>query len=77
MHAQCPPTAANDYVPILEDLTFSASVTEICRNITTLEDGFLESDETFNLDLTTTDGNVILNPDRAVVTIVNDDGESL
>ena len=62
-----------DYVPVIEDLTFSASVPRICRNVTTVEDTISENDEDFTLTLTTADGSVNLNLDKAAVTITNDD----
>ena len=65
--------APGDYVPVAEALTFSASETRICTNVMTNDDTIFENDEDFGLILTTTDGNVILNPDEATVTIDDDD----
>ena len=66
--------APGDYDAITEVLIFSASVTRICRNVSSVEDDILEEDEDFTLTLTTTDGSVNLNPDEANVTIIDDDG---
>ena len=65
--------APGDYSAIAEDLTFSASETRICRNVTSVEDDILEEDEAFLLTLTTSDNTVILRPREATVTILNDD----
>ena len=48
-------------------------MTRICRNVSSVDDDILEEDEDFTLILTTTDGSVNLNPDEAVVTIIDDD----
>ena len=65
--------APGDYVPVIEDLTFSASVPRICRNVTTVEDTALEDAEDFTLTLTTTDSNVTLFPQEARLSIIDDD----
>ena len=59
----------------MEDLTFSADVDRVCRNVTTQDDTILEDDEEFTLTLTTTDGSVNLVPDLATVTIVDNDSK--
>ena len=65
--------APGDYDAVAEVLTFSASVTRICRNVSSVEDDILEEDEDFTLTLTTTDGSVDLSPDEANVIIIDDD----
>ncbi len=47
----------------------------LCFNVTSLEDDLLEADEDFNLNFGTADENVILDPEMAVVTIVDNDRE--
>ncbi len=56
-------------------LTFTPSVMRVCFNVTTVGDDILEGDETLNLGLDTADENVILDPEMAVVTIVDNDRE--
>ena len=58
----------------MDDLTFSAIVNQVCRNVSTIEDDILEDDEQFRLTLTTTDTSVNIDPPEARVTITNDDG---
>ena len=41
--------------------------------MSSVDDDILEEDEDFTLTLNTTDGSVNLNPDEAVVTIIDDD----
>ena len=65
--------APGDYDAVEEFLTFSASVNQICRNVSSVEDNILEEDEDFTLTLTTTDGSIDLNPDEARVIIIDDD----
>ena len=66
-------SAPGDYDAVLEVLTFSASVTQICRNVSSVEDNILEDVENFIITLTITDGMVNLIPDEARVTITDDD----
>ncbi len=47
----------------------------VCFNVTTVGDDLLEGNETLNLGLDTADENVILAPEMAVVTIVDNDRE--
>ena len=65
--------APGDYDVLTEILIFSASVTRICRNVSSVDDDILEEDEDFILTLNTTDSSVNLNPDEAIVTITDDD----
>ena len=46
-----------------------------CFNVTTLDDDILEAEEDFNLNLNSTDENVVLDPEMAVVTISDNDRE--
>ena len=67
--------APADYVAVAEDLTFSASDTRICRDVTLVDDTTPEDDEDFTLTLTTTDVNVMLTPNEATVTISDNDSK--
>ena len=57
-------------------LTFQPGETELCIQITIIDDVILEDNETFSVGLITTDQAVILNPSSATVTILNNDSES-
>ena len=46
-----------------------------CVNVTILSDIFVENDEVFAVHLSTEDRSVILNPDRADVTITDNDSK--
>ena len=67
--------APGDYITVVEDLTFSADVDRVCRNVTSQDDTILEDDEEFTLTLTTTDGSVNLAPDQATFTIIDNDSK--
>ena len=66
-------SASGDYVPVTADLTFSASLIRICRNVTSKDDTILEDDEDFTLTLTTTECGLNLTADKATVTIIDND----
>ena len=65
--------ASEDYVPITVDLTFSTSISRVCRDVTSEDDTILEVDEDFTLALITTDSSMNLTSDEATVTIFDDD----
>ena len=67
------PLAGTDYTAVMDDLTFSASVNQVCREVSTIEDDILEDDEQFRLTLTTTESRVIIDSPEATVTIANDE----
>ena len=54
-------------------MVFSATVTRWYTQITINNDALLEDDETFSVNLETNDPAVILSPDTAIVTIVDED----
>ena len=56
------------------DLTFS-SAGSMCVDISVMDDGDLEMDETFNLMLSTEDTSVTLGNSMTVITIQDGDGE--
>ena len=64
-----------DYQALTVQLTFTSSMTEICRDITIINDVFYEDPENFNVILTTVDPDVILNPDTGTITVLDEDGK--
>ena len=54
-------------------VVFSATVTRWYTQITIVNDELFEDDETFSVSLETDDSAVILSPDTATVTIVDED----
>ena len=54
-------------------MVFSATVTRWYTQITIVNDELFEDDETFSVSLETDDSAVILSPDTATVTIVDED----
>ena len=68
--------AGEDYTAISGMiLTFMTSVTEISITVTITDDDLVEIDENFFGDLTTTSGDVIINPAEAEVTILDRDSK--
>ena len=65
-----------DYQTLSVMLTFTDSMTTICRNVTIVNNDFYEDPESFNVRLTTLDPDVTLDPDMGTVTILDDDGKS-
>ena len=63
-----------DYQSLSVQLTFTSSMSEICRNVTINNDIFYEDPENFDVILTTTDDDVTLIPDTGTVTINDEDG---
>ena len=69
-------TAVNrDYEAVSQSLTFSATTSRVCFDTVTVDDDLLEDNETYRLTLTSDEPGLTLDPDMAVVTIVNDDGK--
>ena len=54
-------------------VVLSATVTRWYRQISIVNDELFEDDESFSVSLETDDSAVILSPDTAVVTIVDED----
>ena len=54
-------------------VVLSATVTRWYRQITIVNDELFEDDESFSVSLETDDSAVILSPDTAIVTIVDED----
>ncbi len=65
--------AHSDYNAVDVDLVFDASTVGLCVSLATIEDSFFEEDEEFFLTLTTSDPDVVVNPEVATITILNDD----
>ena len=68
-----------DYAqPAPTDLTFLPGTTQQCASISISDDAVLEIDESFSVQLTSTDPAVILSPSAssATITIENDDSKS-
>ena len=63
-----------DYDVIMTELMFTTS-TLACANITIVDDESVESNESFLLILHTTDQTVRIEPDHALITILDDDDD--
>ena len=62
--------------------TFSLSFTSltsgpVCASVVIADDNICEGDETFNIQLSTSDSDISLNPDAGTATIVDNDGNPL
>ena len=66
-----------DYDSISVTLTFDGSHTQVCRVIVIIDDDVYEGIETFFVTLDTIDEDVTLEPDLGLVTVVDNDGESV
>ena len=70
-------SADDDYTSLTrEELRFAANQRRKCVNVTPLDDGEVEGDETFGVSLShdsDLDRRIHLNPNRATVIIVDDD----
>ena len=70
-------TAPSDFLLLTNQLTFNpgSGLQRDCATITVVSDTILEDDESFSVVLTTTDPDVTIDPNTAVVTLTNDDGK--
>jgi len=59
----------------MAEVTFPASTTTLCSNISVSGDSVLEDNEVFTVRLNTLDQAVLLSPSSATVTIMDDDSE--
>ena len=65
-----------DYTDVMSlDLTFSAMDTQFEVEIPIINDTLAESDEVFQVDLSTSNSDVNLSPASGIVTIQDDDGK--
>ena len=68
------PTDANDYIEVISlKVVLSATVTRWYTQISIVNDELFEDDKSFSVSLETDDPAVILSPDTAIVTIVDED----
>ena len=63
-----------DYTALTTELTFDPDNSRRCVSIGLVDDSLLEPSEEFEVSLTTDEEQVTVNPDRAVVTILDTDG---
>ena len=66
--------AEPDYQSLSVQLTFTPSMTEICRNVIIINDVFYEDPENLDVQLTTVDPAVDLIPDMGTITILDEEG---
>ena len=68
-----------DFQSLMDQLTFNSGsgLQRDCATITVGSDTILEDDESFSVVLTTTDPDVTISPNTAVVTLTNDDSKYL
>ena len=66
---------AMDFTSVTTQLTFQPSQANVpqCEDVPIQEDIILETNESFTVELSTTDPDVILDPQSATVTIMDDD----
>ena len=71
--------APGDFSSLMDQLTFNpgSGLQRDCATIAVGSDTGLEDDESFSVVLTTTDSDVIISRNTAVVTITNDDSKYL
>ena len=69
--------APGDFQSLMDQLTFNSGsgLQRDCATITVGSDTILEDDESFSVVLTTTDPDVTISPNTAVVTITDDDSK--
>ena len=65
-----------DYNATASVLLFSITDTQQCTTVGIIDDTTLETAETFSVQLSTSDVQVILLPSQAIVIISDDEGES-
>ena len=66
--------ADEDYKEEIISLTFSQDDTQMCFNVSIIDDNIYEQDEVFFANLTTNDSKVTLSPHLTNLTIKSDDG---
>ena len=71
--------APDDYIDLTMDLTFDSEIQNdtLCVDVPINDDNLCETDEIFDVTLTTADPAVTLDPDTGTVTIIDDDGKSV
>ena len=63
-----------DYEAFDGSLSLMSGDTRACINITILSSAVVEGEETIELELTSTESDVVISPDSAVITIASDQG---
>ena len=63
-----------DYIAITAELTFDPNNSRACVSIGLVDDSLLELTEEFQVSLSTDEEQVIVSPERAVVSIIDTDG---
>ena len=69
------PTEPDDYQAIDSELVFGFDSARQCVSISLDDDGVLEATEELQISLTSEETAVILDPERAVVSILDTDGK--
>ena len=68
-------TAIEDYTSIEDDIEFTSAVSLICTNISIENDGVLENNETFTLNIATSDASVVFEVQSVTICIKDNDSE--
>ena len=74
LKCRCYCTDPLDYAAVTTGLTFDLERSRECVSIMLTDDNLLEPTEEFEVSLTTEEEQVIVNPERAVVSILDTDG---
>ena len=75
IHKSISSTGGADYQPVSRDLVFDEDTSEFMLRAIIIDDELLEPTERFELQLATSDQDVMLNPDVANVNILDNDRE--
>ena len=67
------PTGDEDYIPSPLSLTFSLDNIRVCFNVSIIDDDMDEPEESFLVNITTDDPQVILFPMTTILNVVDDD----
>ena len=64
-----------DFEPLSVELEFNLDTSEVCINIGIINNDILEGNEEFSVMLFANDPQVIVSPDSAAITIMDNDSE--
>ena len=68
-------TEATDYIPVSQNLTFDPQESlQECIDILIMNDSIYEENEVFSVFLANNDPDVVVRPESAMVTILDEDG---
>ena len=70
-----PYTGVSDYTSVSRMVTFSAGLSSASVSVPVTNDNVIEASEMFSGSLSAVTENVVIGPDTAYVTIMDDDGE--